>query len=109
MDEVLQVIGNALIFLSLAPALAFVVLYHLRVDWRATEMSRHVMAFMVVITSLLLVAVFRQLGGEETWFKVLRLVVFAGLPYVLFQRLRLLLKAQAERRQERKRERKERP
>ncbi|WP_068925056.1 putative phage holin [Planobispora rosea] len=101
MDDVLVAIANVLIYLSLVPALAFVVLYHLRVDWRATEMSRHVMTFMAVITSLLLVAVFRQLGGEETWFKALRLIVFAGLPYVLFQRLWLLIKAQAEARRER--------
>ncbi|GIH91926.1 hypothetical protein Psi01_25560 [Planobispora siamensis] len=97
-------IGNVLIYLSLAPALAFVAIYFLRVDWRRSEMSRHVMAFMAVITALLMVAAFRQVAGEATWFKVLRLVVFSALPYVLIQRLWLLIKAQGEARRERQRE-----
>jgi hypothetical protein len=100
-NDALRVIGNVLIFLALAPTLAFVVLYHLRVDWRASEMGRHVMTFMALIAALLLVAVLRQFVGDSTWFQVVRMCVFAGLPYVLFQRLWLLLRAQAEVRRDR--------
>lgn len=98
------VIGNALILFSLVPALAFCVLYHLRVDWRRSEMSRHVMAFMALITTLLLVGAARQIAGDATWFKALRLAVLACLPYVLVRRLWLLIKAQTEVRRERQEE-----
>lgn len=92
---VLRVAGNVVIVAAAVIGLTSVYV-HTRVDWMATQMGRHLMAYMAVIAATLALAVIRMLLGDSTWFALLRLAVFVGVPIVMGQRLYLQIKAQVE-------------
>ena len=75
---------------------------HSRVDWRSTQMGRHVMWFMLALALTYDLGVVRIFFGDSDWFSLLRLVVFIALPVVTTQRLWLLIKAQRDTRKERR-------
>ena len=94
MDHWVQVVGNGEILWSALVGWASVVVYA-RVPWWHTQLGRHLMAFMVIVTSVLTLSsirVFADVGAW--WFPVLRVAVFTGVPLVMTQRLWLLIKAQ---------------
>jgi hypothetical protein len=88
-------IGNALIILSAIPAVLSVLVYA-RVNWRRAPMGPHLMAYMTVFATVLTLSTIRQFTGDSWWFQLLRLIVFVGVPVVLWWRLVLLVKAQRE-------------
>lgn len=94
MQDTLSLVGSILLALAAVIATASVVV-HAQVRWWASQMGRHLMAYMAVIAAVLDLGLIRFLfsGTGVFWFEVLRLVVFAGVPVVLGQRLYLQLKA----------------
>lgn len=75
----------------------------LLVDWRATQMGRHLMAYISATTVVLIfasVSAFLRLRGIDDpglWFQVLRVAVFLPLPILVGQRVYLQLRALRER------------
>lgn len=90
--EVLRWLGNILIAWSACVGVASVVA-HLRVRWWATEMGRHLLAYMSVMAAVLVLSTIRIATGDSWWFQIVRLVVFSGVPIVMTQRLALQIKA----------------
>lgn len=91
--DVLRWIGNALIIWSALVGVASVVV-HSRVRWWATEVGRHLMAYMTVIAAVLVLSSVRIVIGDSWGFQVIRLVVFAGVPLAMMWRLKLQVRAQ---------------
>ena len=91
----LRWVGNGLIVWAAAVGVASVIV-HLRVRWWATQMGRHLLAYMSVMATVLVLSVVRLALGDTWWFQLLRLAVFIGVPIVMTQRLYLQLKAQRE-------------
>lgn len=91
------IIGNTLVILSTAIALAFMITYHFKAYWWRSSDGRHVFAFMGVITAVLLLSSGRIVLGNPSWYVWLRVAVFAGIPIVLAWHLVILLGAQSRR------------
>lgn len=71
------------------------IVLHSRVDWRATEVGRHLMFYMGVLPTVLALSLFRILfAWSSDWFLLLNLGVFALVPLAMTQRLWLQWKAQ---------------
>ncbi len=91
----IRLLGSVLIFTCAVMATGFCVLYHLSARWWESREGRHVMSFTAVLAILLLLWSAGILAGaDSTWFQIVRLVAFAGLPWVLGWRLWLLYKIQ---------------
>jgi predicted membrane channel-forming protein YqfA (hemolysin III family) len=75
--------------------LTFAYLYHTRTNgaWRRSSLGRHLMAFVVVPTIVLLLALIRV---HEVWWIMIRLAVYTCVPLVYLQRIRIFLKVQKE-------------
>lgn len=91
--EIFNLIGNALIFWAALVGTASVIV-HARVDWRRTPMGRHLMIYMAVIAAVLVLSAGKIIFGDSVAFQFARLLVFAGIPIVMTQRLMIQLKAQ---------------
>lgn len=90
-------IGNALVVVTTGLAWAFVVLYHLWAPWWRSEVGRHVMTYSTVVAAVLTLSLVRLIGGaslETTWFQILRLIVFAGVPAAIGWRIAILWRVQ---------------
>ena len=88
-----EVVTDVAIFASAVLAVAFCVVYALRVDWR-DPIGRHVFTFIGCIAAVLVLSVIRLVVGAQSdsgWFAWLRTVVFLGIPFSLGQRLWILL------------------
>jgi hypothetical protein len=95
LNEVLRWIGSVEIHLATVPAVAFVVVYGVFVEWRRTPMGRHLMAFMSALAAVLLLSSVGQFAFRGSlWFLLLRLVTFAAVPLVLYWRLAILIRTQ---------------
>lgn len=97
---ILYTVGSLLILWAAVVGVASVIV-HARVDWRATAVGRHLMAYMSVIAAMLVLSMIRYFIGDTWWFQLIRLVVFTGVPVVMTQRLVLQLRAQRLARDER--------
>jgi len=96
-QAVFSLLGNALLVWAALVATASVVV-HSRVQWWHSIMGRHLMAYMFVVAAVLDLGVVKLVLGDSWSFALLRLVVFAGVPLVMSQRLYLQVKAQRENR-----------
>lgn len=71
------------------------VILHSRVPWRATEMGRHLMFYMGIIAAVFVGTAIRIIfTWNQDWFFTLNLLIFAGVPMAMTQRLWLQWKAQ---------------
>ena len=96
----INLIGSVLILWATVVGVASVWL-HSRVDWRATPMGRHLMAYMAALAAALVLSSIRfLLGGDTWWFQLIRLVVFVAVPVAMTQRLLIQIRAQREVRRE---------
>ena len=93
--EWFRLAGNIMIFWAAGVGAASVYV-HSRVRWWETQMGRHLMHYMFVIDTVLVLSVIRIIFGDSWWFQALRLVVFLGVPIVMTQRLYLQIKARRE-------------
>lgn len=96
---VLRLIGNGLISWAAVVGVLSVIVHALG-PWRASEMGRHLMAYMTAIAAVLLLSVVRIIIGDSPWFQSLRLVVFVGVPVTMTWRLVLQLQARRYNRRE---------
>ena len=98
---VAQDIGNVLLIISMALAVACVVAYHIKTRgaWNASEVGRHLMVFMFSMAAVLIVSVIRVIivsgfdSDEPSWFFDVRILIFASIPAVLAWRLYIILTA----------------
>jgi chromate transport protein ChrA len=91
--ELMNDLAGALGALMLAGVLVFIFLYGTRSRWRESSLGRHMLYFMV---ALALVLVFRVIGSflpGVTWLAYVRLVTYALLVLVIWQRVYLLVRS----------------
>lgn len=91
--DALRYLGNVLVVGATIVGAVSVYL-HARVDWRASQMGRHLMFYMGAIESVFLLSCARLLIGDSWQFALLRLFVFALVPLAMTQRMWLQIKAQ---------------
>lgn len=73
------------------------VVMHSRVNWRSTVMGRHLMFYMGIFASVLVLTSLRLIfGWTNPWFGLVYVVLFTGVPVAMTQRLWLQWKAQQE-------------
>lgn len=93
-QQVVNLIGSVLLTVAGLIGTANVIV-HFRVRWFASQMGRHLMAYMAVVALVLDLGIVRfAIGDDSLGFQLLRLAVFAGVPAVMAQRLWLQIKAQ---------------
>jgi hypothetical protein len=80
------VITDVAVIVSALEAVAFIVIYVRRVDWR-DPMGRHIMAFISSLAAVLVLAVIRIFAADAAWFAWTRTVVFLAVPITFGQRL----------------------
>ncbi|MBO3751519.1 hypothetical protein J5X84_36065 [Streptosporangiaceae bacterium NEAU-GS5] len=91
----LRWVGSLLIHLSMLPAVAFVVIYAVLVRWRQTRLGPFVLALTSTLAAVLLLTSIGQFAFRMApWFLILRLVVFAAVPVVLYWQLWILIRTQ---------------
>jgi len=75
--------------------LTFAYLYHTRTHgaWRRSELGRHLMAFVVAPTAVLITAMIRI---DEIWWMMIQLIAYTTVPLVYLQRIRIFLRVQKE-------------
>lgn len=79
----------------IALGLVFAYLYQTRTNgaWRRSELGRHLMAFVLAPTAVLIVA---MIPIHQLWWFVIRLLAYSTVPLVYWQRIRIFLKVQKE-------------
>lgn len=91
----IQVAGTVLVVVSALLAWAVCVVYHLSARWWEREVGRHVMTFTATLAVVLtLWAVGAVAPARDTWWEVLRLVAFTGVPLSLGWRLWIVYRLQ---------------
>lgn len=71
------------------------VILHSRVNWRATQMGRHLMFYMGIIAAVLAFTLLRLIfGWRDPWVSLVYVIIFAFVPIAMTQRLWLQWKAQ---------------
>lgn len=94
-DELLRTIGSIEIILCAILANSFCVIYHSIARWWKSEVGRHIMLFSATLSVVLdLWFIGLIFGGNNDWFRILRVAAFAGIPYVLGRQIWILLKSQ---------------
>jgi len=80
-----ETVGNALIIISAAAIWTFVISYQFLAPWWRSSLGRLVMVSKFEFALVLTLMSARVIFGatlETTWYEVLRLIVFAGVPVV---------------------------
>lgn len=87
-------IATVLILVSALGSWAFCVLYTVVAPWWETLGGRHVFSFSAVVGAVLTVwSVGLVTGaGQSTWFQILRLAAFCGVPVVIWWQVWLLVR-----------------
>lgn len=90
-------VGNGLLYVTTALAVACIVYYHLSTEgaWRDSEVGWHLMVWMASFALVLFLTVLRITFGatfDTPWFATLRLVAFATTPAVFVWRLRIMVR-----------------
>ena len=97
MTRNLLVAGNVAVLSAALPAVLCVLIY-LRAPWWKTPEGRHLMTATMAIAAILCLSSLRVWAGDAWWYPAARLVVFAGMPVVMWSRLALVVRAQLPRR-----------
>lgn len=92
-QDLLHLAGTVLIHWAAAVGLASVAV-HLRVFDRTSRLSVHLLLYMMIIDAMLILSCIVNDIGDSSWFQLVRLVVFVGVPLVMTQRLWLQIDAQ---------------
>lgn len=90
----IEQIGNGLVLFTAVLALAFCALYHLRQPWWRSHVGQHIMTYSGVVAAVLTLSAARIIAGaglDAAWFRVLRLIVFAGTPVAIGWRIAILM------------------
>lgn len=94
-----QWLGNALLIWAALVGTASVIA-HLRVFNRHSQMSLHLLCYMLAMAVVLDLGVFRVFFGDSSWFQLVRLVTFIAVPLAMTQRLWMQIVAQREARRD---------
>lgn len=102
MREVIHLAGPVLFLVSTALSFAFVSLYFLRSNWRATGTGRALMGYMSVVLAIMLSsAIFSFFWPDSIlWREVVRAILYSLLAIVLMRLLCILLRVQKHERRE---------
>ena len=95
MDKFLFAVGNVeLIGLTLA-FWAFILVFHVLADWRASEMGKHMMSFMGVCAIILTWGCVTLFVDTPITFRLAsRIPLYGVLGWVVWKRIRILIKTQ---------------
>lgn len=85
--------GDAMLVLSAIPAVLSVIVFA-RVPWWKSPLGRHMMSYMVVMAGVLSLGCVRLAIGFVPAFETARAIIFAGVPFVMWWRLGVLVRAQ---------------
>lgn len=94
MNGTVATVGNVLVVVSAVLAVLVVVIYGRVPFWR-TPTGLQLMVKAVEIAAVLVLAAVAVWYRNDTWFPVVRVVVFAPFPFVLAWQIWLILVAQA--------------
>jgi|SRR3954471_17887346 FtsH-binding integral membrane protein len=101
----LQGLGTFALFLTTLGFFLFCALFHVLAEWRATEMGKHMMTFMVVCTVILtyasVVTAFTPTPPTTAFRAGVRMIMYSALCVVVWWRVRLLAAYQIQERRER--------
>lgn len=95
-----EVMATIFVAIGAALAWAFVVLYS-RIEWRSTHEGRHIMGFTLMVAIILTLAVEVRIFGPYPGLQIVAVLLYGWLVYLLASRVRLLLRAQRERKRDR--------
>lgn len=102
MDDLLMILGGVALFTAWAAFAGFMLLFHTLAEWRSSDMGRHIMVFMGVITLILTYVMVVYLtsnsvvGGYRAW---VRVMFYGALGWVGWWRVMILIRTQRESRQ----------
>jgi hypothetical protein len=86
-----EIVTDAAVIASALEAVAFVVIYVRRVNWR-DPMGRHIVAFVGSLAAVLVLSVIRIFAADATWFAWTRTIVLLSVPVTFGQRLFAVLR-----------------
>jgi hypothetical protein len=86
-----EIVTDAAVIVSALEAVAFVVIYVRRVDWR-DPMGRHIMAFVGSLAAVLVLSAIRIFAADAAWFAWTRTVILLTVPVTFGQRLLAVLR-----------------
>lgn len=91
----LRSVFDVLMFASAIPAVLSVVVYAALYRWWASPIGRHLMSFTAVVAAVLALSVLRRWVGWPDWMPIVYVVVFSGVPIVLWWRLWVFVRTDA--------------
>ncbi|MEV0584118.1 hypothetical protein [Nonomuraea sp. NPDC050310] len=90
--ELVRHLGTVEIVVTMAMAWLVVITHHLLSRWSSTPGGRHAFTFELVLAACLSLWAVRLIVPDGDWFLVVRLVVFGGVPLVLFWRWLIIVR-----------------
>lgn len=93
----LETVGNGLVLLSTVLIWSFVISYQVMAPWQKSGLGKLIMASKLEIALVLSMGSARILLGatlQTTWFEILRIVVFSGVPIMFIAQLVALYRFQ---------------
>jgi hypothetical protein len=105
MVSTIQSLGTLALFLTALGFFTFCALFHVLADWRATEMGKHMMTFMLVCTCISSYAFFATAFWSPSipvhlGKSLVRLIMYGSLGTVVWWRVRILVRMQIQARRE---------
>lgn len=102
----LLLVGNVVLLLTTFLACLFCILYTAWEPWWRSDVGRHLFTYSAVVAAVLLLSTIRIVTGTDIdylWYQVLRLLTFAGMPFVISWRIAILWRIHRQNRRQRKR------
>jgi hypothetical protein len=94
-DDFMTGVGAFMLFAVTLGFWAFILLFHVLSDWRASKMGRHIMSLMGVCAAVLtwswIGLIFDVPRGVRIW---IRLGLYSSLAYVVWHQVMILVKTQ---------------
>lgn len=93
MTSAIRLVATLLVAAGAVFAWSFVILYR-RYDWRATDEGRHIMGFTLMVAITLTLSLEVRLFGPFPFAPFVAVGLYGWIVWLLFSRLRLLVRAQ---------------
>lgn len=97
-----EILRVALILITFASSLIFVITYHLVAKWWSNEFGRSLMIYQVAMTIILGMSALTAIFGRTDWIVAIGLAVFLTIPIALIWRTVVLIKIQRQSKEDQK-------
>lgn len=91
-DKWANLIGNVGVVVAALGAV-LCVLWYWRVPWWRSAIGRHLQSYHIVVAALLVVGAIRVFYGDSDFWRYTRLVLFLGVPIVVWWRFIIIVRA----------------